>query len=464
VHERAEERLFNDKTISGFLLLVGLFNAIPAFLVTLRDSLHYPGVDLRCKVVAARAMLRGLDPYIFEWREGMPLELLDATRRHPGPSRANYPPTLLMLYAPLAGLPYRVQRSAWFILEWSSLIASLALLAGTIRPRAAKTALLALGLFFFVAGDIWRFHVERGQFYVFVLLLLTLGTRSLLRGDLQWGRAGLYFGLATAFRPTFLIVAVPLALLGYRKTAGAMAAVLAVAMLLTLPLVGLRGWASYAAQVRVYEQVAASSDKGAEFLGRTYGPARAVPTAGEGGDLVGFLPIETGGSTLIGSFKPIHARLVRFLALPPLTTIARSASLAMALAVGCLALALRRTRRVFSGRFVAAFATVAAIDLEYFLPVRYSYSDILFLQPLALLVPSLFRQNKLALARTCILAGLVLGQYRSLLGGFTEFLEFTLLASGLTIALLQIGRGRVREPACTPATSRPTEHSARSPF
>jgi hypothetical protein len=442
VHERSGERLFNDKTISGFLLLVGVFNAIPAFLVTLGDYLRYPGADLRCRVVAARAMLRGLDPYTYEWREGMPLELLDPLRRHPGPSRATYPPTLLMLYAPLAGLPYRVQRTAWFLLEWTALIASLALLAGTLRSRTAKTALLALGLFLFVAGDMWRFHVERGQFYVFVLLLLTLGTRSLVRRDRQWGRAGLYFGLATALRPTFLLMAVPLALLGHRKTAGAMAAVLTVAVVLTLPLVGLRGWASYAATVRVYEQVVASDDKGAELLGRAYGPARAVPSAGEGGDLVSFLPIETGGSTLLANFKPIYALTARFLALPPLTTIARGASLAMALAVASLALALRRTRRVFSGRFVAAFATLAAIDLEYFLPIRHSYGDILFLHPLAMLLPPLYRQNQLAFPRVLVLAGLVLGGYRSLMGGLTEFLEFILLACGLTIALLQIASRR----------------------
>ena len=41
-----------------------------------------------------------------------------------------------------------------------------------------------------------------------------------------------------------------------------------------------------------------------------------------------------------------------------------------------------------------------------------------------------------------MLAGLVLGGYRSLMGGLTEFLEFILLACGLTIALLQIASRR----------------------
>src|SRR4051794_38271364 len=104
--QRAREGLFNDKTIGGLLLLVGLLNAIFGFLVTLGDCVRYSGVDLRCKVVAVRAMRMGLDPYAYEWREGMPPELLDPLRRHPGPTRATYPPTLLVMYSPLAGLPY----------------------------------------------------------------------------------------------------------------------------------------------------------------------------------------------------------------------------------------------------------------------------------------------------------------------------------------------------------------------
>jgi hypothetical protein len=301
-----------------------------------------------------------------------------------------------MLYAPLAGLPYRVQRVTWFFLEWTALIASLALLTGLVRSRVARTALLALGLFFFVAGDAWRFHVERGQYYVFIMMLLALGTRSLVRGDPKSGRAGFFFGLAAALRPTYLIMAVPLVLLGYRKTAGVMVAVLGIAVALTLPVVGVRGWESYAATVRAYEKVLASEDDGAEFLLRVYGPARAVPSVAEGGDLVGVLPIETGGSTLLANFKPIHIAIKRFITLPDLAPISRGASLAGAVAVLSLAMALRRTRRAFSGRFVAAFATLAAMDLEYFLPIRHSYADIVFLHPLAMLLPSLFRLNRLA--------------------------------------------------------------------
>ena len=252
--ERIRKPLFHDKTIAGLLLLVGLLSSLLAFLVTVRDGFQYPGVDLRCRVVAARAIRMGLDPYQYEWREGMSEQLFDPGRRHPGPSRATYPPTLLMLYVPLSGLPYQTQRVIWFLLEWSALVASLALLVGVVRSRAARTAFLR-------AGDV-LLRVRRP-------LAIPRRARAILRvrppadgpGDpiARPTRAGgladrHFFGLAAALRPTFFLMAVPLALLGYRKSAAAMAATLATAVALTLPWVGLQGWpqGSYRARRRCW--------------------------------------------------------------------------------------------------------------------------------------------------------------------------------------------------------------------
>ncbi len=440
--ERFRKSLFDDKTIPGLILLVGLLNSLIAFLVTLRDCVQYPGVDLRSRVVAARALRMGLDPYLHEWRAGMSEELLDPGRRHPGPSRATYPPTLLMLYVPFAGLPYRTQRAIWFLLEWSALVASLALLVGTLRARAARTAFLAMGLFFFAAGDLWRFHLERGQFYVFVLLLLALGTRSLVPGGGDGWRGGFWFGLAAALRPTFVVMGLPLWLLGYRKSAAAMMASLGMAVALTLPWFGVRGWASYATTVRIWEQASAGDGTEEDYFLSAYGPAAPAPQTAEGIDFFRALPIETAGSTLMANFHPAYRWLRGILALPPLPTLARIGFLGFVLIAGCLAARLRWRARAVSPRFVASFAVLMAIDGEYFLPVRYSYADIMFLQPLALLIPALLRSERLWLSRTVVVTGLVLGQYRSLLGGMVEPIEFLLLSFGLTAALLQLAASR----------------------
>ena len=194
--------------------------------------------------------------------------------------------------------------------------------------------------------------------------------------------------------------------------------------------------------VRVYERIAGTGDSYAEFLARTYGPPHPVPIEAEGRELISFLPMEEGASTLLKNFAGIHASLLRLVALPSLATIARGSVLVLALTVAGLAIALRRRRMGVSGRFVAAFATLAAIDLEYFLPIRHSYADILFLLPLALLVPALFHCDRLKVARTLVLAGLILGQHRSILSALTGCFEYSLIASGLTIALLQLAIGR----------------------
>jgi hypothetical protein len=439
---RKREPLFNDKTIGGLLLLVGLLNGFPAFLVTVRDCFRYPGVDLRCRVVAARALRMGLDPYLYEWRPGMPEELLDPGRRHPGPSRATYPPTLLMLYVPFSMFPYRTQRVIWFLLEWSAVVASLALLVGALRARAGRTAFLAVGLVFFVAGDLWRFHLERGQFYVFVLLLLALGTRSLVRGGGDGWRGGFWFGLASALRPTFVVMGLPLGLLGYRKTAAAMMASLAMAVAGTLPWFGVQGWASYATTVRNWEHAFAGDGTEEDYFLSAYGPSAPAPQTAEGINFFRALPIETAGSTLIANFHPVYRWLRGLIELPPLLTLARIGFLGFALIVGCLAALLRWRARACSPRFVASFAALTAIDGEYFLPVRYSYADIVFLQPMALLIPALLRSERLWLSRTGVVAGLVLGRYRSLLAGLVEPIEFLLLSLALTAALLQLAASR----------------------
>jgi hypothetical protein len=119
-------------------------------------------------------------------------------------------------------------------------------------------------------------------------------------------------------------------------------------------------------------------------------------------------------------------------------TIARVGLLAFVVAVGGMAISLRWRARAVSPRFIAALGAVACIDAEYFLPIRYSYADVLFLLPLALLIPALLRLESMGFARTFLIAGLVLGGYRSLIGWLAEPIEFLFLALGLTVALLQL--------------------------
>src|SRR5581483_6510387 len=87
-----------------------------------------------------------------------------------GPSSA-YSPALLLLYAPLCEIQYHLQRMIWGGLEWGALVASIFLLHRLIPTLWTRRFFLACSLLFFIASPFWRLHVERGQYYVFLLLL-----------------------------------------------------------------------------------------------------------------------------------------------------------------------------------------------------------------------------------------------------------------------------------------------------
>src|SRR5207249_2402179 len=63
--------------IERTLLRVALFVGLCALIWTYRDMRTYSGDDLRNRVVGARVMLAGYDPYTFVWQPGMPEEWLD---------------------------------------------------------------------------------------------------------------------------------------------------------------------------------------------------------------------------------------------------------------------------------------------------------------------------------------------------------------------------------------------------
>src|SRR5262245_56918383 len=78
-------------------LSVSLVFTLVAFWVSLQDVSRYAGIDFRNRIVGARAMLAGYDPYTLEWHEDMPLELLDPCHDklvH----RLTAPPPTLFLY------------------------------------------------------------------------------------------------------------------------------------------------------------------------------------------------------------------------------------------------------------------------------------------------------------------------------------------------------------------------------
>ena len=378
----------------------------------------------------------------------MPPELLDPGRRHPGPSRTTYPPTLLMLYVPMAGLPYRVQRIAWFLLEWAALVAALVLLAGAVRPRVAKVAFLAVGLIFFVGGELALPRRARA-----VLRLHPAPPRDRRPRPPPDGPGCLACrplvrtrsGLATHVRahgdspgPARLSE------IGRGHAGGPRDGHRADPTLVRRP-----GLDELHGNRPGREQVAASGDEAGAFLEHLYGPSRPVPAVAEGMNLTDALPIETGGSTLLANFRPIHADLPAW---SRRRRFQRSRGPYPHLRRRRLG-PLPRNSSAASERLGAVRRRICDLVLDrlgILPPDPLQLRRCRFLGPLALLTPALIRVGTLMFARTCVLTGLVVGQYRTYWGGKMEFLRFSLLAIGLSVEV-QLGWGRRRGPDQPPS-------------
>ena len=170
------------------------------------DVQNYGGTDLRVRIVGARALVRGVNPYTMQQTEDLDPALRDPDQS--GLSRCTYPPTLLWFYAPLSSLKYLTQRVIWAVLEWCAFIASVVVLSACIESRNTRYWFLVAAIGLFGSSFFWRLHVERGQYYIFVVLLISIGMLVLLKTQ-QTVVAGIFWAIAICLRPTVGLLVVP---------------------------------------------------------------------------------------------------------------------------------------------------------------------------------------------------------------------------------------------------------------
>ncbi|NPV58098.1 MAG: DUF2029 domain-containing protein [Actinobacteria bacterium] len=220
------------------------------------NTREYGGVDLRNRVVGARLLGEGLDPYYFKWSEEYPDTLLDPMDNPDNAvSRITVPPTLLVLHLPLSGLPYATQRTLWLMGQWLLLLASIYLFARCAPSRSVAALVWIAGLLL-SATPFWRFHVERGQVYALYAFLVALSYWSCMRLQARRSAAfagGLILGALAALRPTFIFMAVPLLVFGKWRICAGMACGLVVLVLICAPFTGISTWRSYVRAMRQHE-------------------------------------------------------------------------------------------------------------------------------------------------------------------------------------------------------------------
>jgi len=360
------------------------------------DFWAYSGTDQRVRIVGARAILRGISPYTLDYSPELPVVLQDPDQYVKGLSRCPYPPSLLLFWTPLSSLSYRLQRGIWMALEWIALLATIALLARTLRHESLRSIFVIIAIIGFAGSHFWRLHVERGQYHVFVTFLLAWGSYDAIKIRRDRWKTGIPFGLALSVRPTIAVVLLFFLLFKHYRTAAFTLITALFIFLISLTFGGLRFWEDWQVLVNRYEDlVAGVSQKSLQPIHNRL-PAE------------GFQP-----------GKMLHSRTSNNSALSILNRIQKKSGISLGaqnsklLAKGIVAVATlffllifvwAHLRRKFGFRFGLGYAVYLSVMLEFIAPIRFGYADTQFLLLLALSLPLLLRKRGLLPAAILLLA------------------------------------------------------------
>ncbi len=239
--------------------LLALF-AISAFglLVDIRNTAKFGEFDLRNRVVGARVMLLGHNPYTERWHPGDPTTLLDPFIGSTGAiSGVTVTPTVLFIHALFADLHYRYQKFIWLFIQLLLFAGIVAIAISRAENPETKAAVLLVGVMC-SCSTFWRLHVERGQAYVLfsffaVLYISSFAWRTVHRGAI----GGFFLGLLVCLRPQMVVLGLPL--LVYRKWSCIVGSVAGIAVGVLMPLaVSHTAWPDYVHAMTRYVQPPAS--------------------------------------------------------------------------------------------------------------------------------------------------------------------------------------------------------------
>lgn len=358
---------------------------------------EFGGYDLRNRVVAARVLKAGMNPYTFVFEKGMPLEWADPVAR-PGLPRVTVPPSALLMYMPSSGLSFDLQRNLWWVLEWCALAGGCTLLALTLRTERGRLEFVVLALFIFAGGYFWHRHLVRGQYYVFEMMLLALSAWLRTRRSSE-ACSGVCLGLAIALRPTLAVAAVLLWLLRERRMALTAAGTSALCVLATLPWSGTQVWWSYLQGMQWHEQDIKPANMQAVFF--------EFPSKIEGVNPSAWLPDLSANLTFPAALRNLAQEYPSLAFLEPAALWAKAACAALLLAFALFLL--KGRHRILRLRNAIALSFCCGLAVDYFLPVRWGYVDVVLLVPLALLWPTVLHRKRSPGLAWLWIGGLILG-------------------------------------------------------
>ena len=362
---------------------------VPFFLQCLIQSVSdlrsYPAIDLRSKVVGARLLAAGHDPYV-SYEDPQHSEYFKST------TRPNYTPVLLALYVPLSSLQWWTQRAIYFALDWLFAAAALCLLLRYFcDTREKKYVCWIVYAVFIFCSYAFRIHLERGQYYVFLLLLTCQVAVALKKGWSGW-LACVPAALLLLVRPTYgLILPVAFLCFGARRWTLRVVVVAATIFALTLPLGGIQRWAGFMHNVRSAQQLHLNEImNGCSVATKAAPPTSVEPSLIENIDFSRALEHRAINGTFIGIVGWVlgHSDVLVFLRRYCSThwiTLANSAGTAVVLLCGVGIIWISRKRSV-SPTFLIAFLALWPTAFEIFGPERFLYTSVVEVLPLVLVL------------------------------------------------------------------------------
>jgi len=183
--------------LAGLALLVSLY-------LDFANTAQGGAIDLRNRITGVRLLENGMDAFHYRWHTGDPDVFCDVySNPNLTVNRTKVTPTLLLVHAPEALLPYRLGQFVWFFFQWALLVGTgwLWLRACTAPWQRWLVALFVVGFTYTAA---WRLHAERGQSYIVLTFFFAWWLGRTL--DPKTGNgffAGFLGGLLVALRPPF---------------------------------------------------------------------------------------------------------------------------------------------------------------------------------------------------------------------------------------------------------------------
>jgi hypothetical protein len=415
------------------------------FATSISDLRSYPGADLRPKIVGARLLAAGLNPY-----KSPTIGLQNDYYRTN--NFITYTPALLMLYMPLSRLPFSIERFIYYCFDWLCVAIALYILQCSFcQTRLQKYMCWFVYAVFVICSYAFRVHLERGQYYT-LLLLLTCHAAVSIKDKLPSWLSCVPASLLLLLRPTYgLMLIAALICMGARKWALRVTLIATVMFAVTLQFGGVQRWLDFMhtvheQNVMAIEEIATNSSTSNDTKPLHGTESNVI----EHIDFHKMLNTHSMNGTFVGVFSlPFGRATGEFSALniapsPRWINLINSACIVFILAGG-LTVAFIARRRIVRKNTLIAYVFLWPLILEIFGPQRYFYTAVLEILPLLILLldSDNFRLDMLSIPRFYLLAtAFALGVFPSVVFQLTYNLSVlrgtALAASFLTLFVLPI--------------------------